>query len=74
MDLAAANGHFEIVEWLYGNRPEGCSNWASELAYANGYTRISNWLKTHKHTSYRRMMLQMYIGLKNTGLYLKTKL
>lgn len=25
MDLAAANGHLEVVKWLHENRKEGCT-------------------------------------------------
>lgn len=25
MDLAAANGHLEVVQWLHENRNEGCT-------------------------------------------------
>lgn len=44
MDLAAKNGHLEVVKWLHENRTEGCSIDALERAAENGHLEIVKWL------------------------------
>ncbi|KAF0683935.1 Aste57867_24016 [Aphanomyces stellatus] len=40
MDLAAANGHLEMVEWLCDHSPVGCTTHAMEQAATNGHIEI----------------------------------
>ena len=44
MNLAASNGHLEVVKWLHENRKEGCTYWAMDYAASNGHLEIVKWL------------------------------
>jgi hypothetical protein len=44
MDLAAANGHLECLQWLYHHRAEGCTSAAFDGAAANGHKEVLEWL------------------------------
>ncbi len=45
MNLAAANGHLEVIKWLHENRNEGCSTWAMDWAVENGHSEVVKWLR-----------------------------
>ncbi len=40
MDLAAGDGHLEVVKWLQHNRREGSTEWAMVLAARNGHLDV----------------------------------
>ncbi|TMW59018.1 hypothetical protein Poli38472_007163 [Pythium oligandrum] len=44
IDLAARNGHEKVVEFLFENRGEGCSEWAIYWASACGHASIVRYL------------------------------
>jgi hypothetical protein len=44
MNLAAANGHLEVVKWLHANRREGCMMDAMEYAARNGHLEVVKFL------------------------------
>ena len=44
INLAARNGHLEVVTWLHQNRKEGCTTWAMDFAAANGHLEVLKWL------------------------------
>ncbi len=44
MDMAAENGHLEIVIWLHENRKEGCTIKAMDMAAKNGHLDVVKWL------------------------------
>eukprot|EP00953_Heterococcus_sp_UTEX-ZZ885_P037496 19259-Heterococcus_DN1.PRE.1 len=46
-DLAAANNHLAVTEWLLENRSEGCTCDAIELAAIHGHKRMVTWLCDH---------------------------
>ena len=48
MDLAAMNGHLEVVKWLHHNRTEGCTKCAMHYAARNGYLQIVKWLHLNR--------------------------
>lgn len=48
MDMAAINGHLEIVKWLHLNRREGCSNLAMDLSAAFGHLDVVKWLHENR--------------------------
>ena len=48
MDLAARNGHLEVVQWLDTNRTEGCTTSAMNWAAMNGHLKIVQWLHTNR--------------------------
>ncbi len=48
MDLAAENGHLEVVKWFHENRTEGCSDFAMNLAAANGHLEVIKWLHENR--------------------------
>jgi hypothetical protein len=48
MDLAAKNGHLQVVQWLHGNRQEGCSKFAMEYAAVNGHLQVVQWLHENR--------------------------
>ncbi|KAG3239959.1 hypothetical protein PI124_g15124 [Phytophthora idaei] len=47
MDGAAENGHLDVIQWLYVNRFEGCTQKAIEGALSNGHLRVAEWLHSH---------------------------
>ncbi len=47
MNLAAANGHIEVVKWLHENRKEGCTEHAMKWAAQNGHFEVVKFL--HKN-------------------------
>ncbi|TMW59362.1 hypothetical protein Poli38472_004431 [Pythium oligandrum] len=52
MDLAAANGHFEMVRWLHNHRREGCTTDAMDMAATNGHLDVLKWLHHHRREGY----------------------
>ncbi|KAF1791337.1 Ankyrin repeat-containing domain [Phytophthora cactorum] len=48
MDLAASNGHLDVVQWLHLNRPRTCSSNAMDAAAANGYLDVVKWLHVNR--------------------------
>ncbi|KAG2951604.1 hypothetical protein PC128_g2800 [Phytophthora cactorum] len=48
MDLAASNGHLDVVQWLHLNRPRTCSSNAMDAAAANGYLDVVKWLHANR--------------------------
>ncbi|TYZ65988.1 hypothetical protein PybrP1_005002, partial [[Pythium] brassicae (nom. inval.)] len=47
MNYAARSGHFDVIQWLIANRPEGYSSATMDGAAAGGHFKIVKWL--HKH-------------------------
>ncbi|EGZ11588.1 hypothetical protein PHYSODRAFT_336109 [Phytophthora sojae] len=48
MDLAARNGHLEMVKWLHYNRSEGCTTKAMDEAARGGHLEVVKWLHEHR--------------------------
>ncbi|RHY16336.1 hypothetical protein DYB36_006238 [Aphanomyces astaci] len=48
MDLAAANGHLDVVQWLHVHRSEGCTTKAFDGACANGRIAVVTWLHLNR--------------------------
>ncbi|EGZ14839.1 hypothetical protein PHYSODRAFT_509529, partial [Phytophthora sojae] len=48
MDLAAKNGHLEMVEWLGTHRYEGCTVAAMDAAAGRGHLEVVKWLHRHR--------------------------
>ena len=48
MNLAAENGHLEVVKWLSENRKEGCTTDAMDRAARNGYFEVVKWLSKNR--------------------------
>ncbi|KAJ3288319.1 hypothetical protein HDU76_007706, partial [Blyttiomyces sp. JEL0837] len=44
MDVAAKNGHLDVVKFLHLNRPEGCTTDAMDSAATNGHLEIVKYL------------------------------
>jgi hypothetical protein len=51
MDQAAANGHLEVVKWLYENRTEGIYGGGILLARKKGYKDVVDFFYNIKHFS-----------------------
>ncbi|OQS01236.1 ankyrin repeat-containing protein [Achlya hypogyna] len=47
MDLAAANGHLDVVKYLHAHRNEGCTAKAFEQAISHGHDNIVKFLASH---------------------------
>lgn len=56
MDAAAANGHLDVVKWLYANRSEGCPATALDAAAGcqhpsidrhHNHLRVVQWIVSH---------------------------
>ncbi|EGZ19424.1 hypothetical protein PHYSODRAFT_558163 [Phytophthora sojae] len=47
MDIAAANGHLDVVKWLHAYRSEGCTAAAMDKA-AGGHLKVVQWLHSHR--------------------------
>jgi len=48
LDLAARNGHLDVIKWLHANRTEGGTGWAMDLAALNGHLDVIKWLHAHR--------------------------
>jgi len=48
MNVAAGNGHLEIVKWLHTNRNDGCTTTAMNEAAANGHLETVKWLHANR--------------------------
>ena len=48
MDLAAKNGHLEVIKWLHHYRTEGCSYRAMNWAANNGHLEVVKWLHENR--------------------------
>lgn len=48
MDLAAANGHMDILQWLHDQRTDVCTIAAMDKAAGAGHLDIVQWLHTHR--------------------------
>lgn len=46
IDMAAANGYLELVQWLFG-QGEGFTAFAMDYAAMNGHLEVVKWLHTH---------------------------
>ena len=44
INLAAGDGHLDIVKWLHENRSEGCTSYAINFAARNGHDEIVKYL------------------------------
>lgn len=44
MDLAAANGHLPVLQWLHEHRAEGCTADAFHFAVIYGHLLVLQWL------------------------------
>ena len=51
MDLAAANGHLDLVQWLHENRSEGCSTAALNGAAKNCFIDVVKWMVVNRLNS-----------------------
>jgi hypothetical protein len=59
MDLAAEHGHFNIVQFLYVNRTEGCTYNAINRAAWNGHLKIVQFLHANKVTRCTEQAIDM---------------
>ncbi|GMF80442.1 unnamed protein product [Phytophthora fragariaefolia] len=48
MDIAAGEGHLEVVKWLHNNRSEGCTFQAIDRAASNGHLEVVQWLHSNR--------------------------
>ncbi|KAF0689459.1 Aste57867_19094 [Aphanomyces stellatus] len=48
MDLAAAHGHLEVLQWLHVHRTEGCTTQAFDKAATNGHMHVVTWLHLNR--------------------------
>ncbi|ETP03149.1 hypothetical protein F441_19864 [Phytophthora nicotianae CJ01A1] len=48
LDVAASNGHLDIVQWLQLIRPKTCSSNAMDDAAANGQLEVVKWLHANR--------------------------
>ncbi|KAF0696198.1 Aste57867_13030 [Aphanomyces stellatus] len=48
MDVAAANGHLGVLQWLHTHRPFGCTTDAMDHAAKHGHLAILQWLDLHR--------------------------
>ncbi|OQR99245.1 hypothetical protein THRCLA_06572, partial [Thraustotheca clavata] len=48
IDLAAANGHLDVLQYLHVHRSEGCTFAAMDKAAANGHLEIVTWLHLNR--------------------------
>ena len=48
MDLAAFDGHLEVIKWLHENRTEGCTTDAMNWAAQNGHLEVVKFLHEHR--------------------------
>ncbi|GMF10268.1 unnamed protein product [Phytophthora lilii] len=44
MDMAASNGHLEVVKWLHHHHTDGCTTQALDSAARNGHLHVVQWL------------------------------
>ncbi len=49
MNIAAANGHLEVIKWLHENRMEGCTTCAMDRAAENGHLDVVKWLHENRN-------------------------
>ncbi|KAF1774414.1 Ankyrin repeat-containing domain [Phytophthora cactorum] len=54
LDLAAARGHLEVVQWLCANRKEGQAGTALRVAAINGHVAVAEWLYEEVRRQQRR--------------------
>ncbi|MHB1952549.1 MAG: ankyrin repeat domain-containing protein [Sulfobacillus sp.] len=48
MDLAAKNGHLDVVAFLHHNQTEGCTEFAMDLAAMNGHLPVVAFLHQNR--------------------------
>lgn len=48
MDIAAANGHLNVLKWLHKNRKDGCSKKAMLYAVDNDHFHVVRWLHQNR--------------------------
>ena len=48
MDIAAAEGDLNVVEYMHTHRHEGCTTWAMEEASRNGYLDVVKFLHENR--------------------------
>jgi len=48
MNLAASNGHLEVVKWLHENRKEDCTTSAMDWAASDGHLEVVKWLHENR--------------------------
>ncbi|KAG1692889.1 hypothetical protein DVH05_024177 [Phytophthora capsici] len=48
MDVAAAHGHLEVVQWLHSNCSQGCTTDAMDGAAGNGHLETVKWLHANR--------------------------
>ncbi|OWZ19407.1 hypothetical protein PHMEG_0006347, partial [Phytophthora megakarya] len=49
MNIAAENGHFDVLKWLHANRPEGCTTFAMNIAASKGNLAMVQWLHENRN-------------------------
>ena len=59
MDIAARNGHLDVVMWLHENRTEGCSDWAVDYAAKYGHLEVVRWLYQNGYRGYRNWAVDL---------------
>lgn len=57
MELAAEEGHLDVVKWLHNNRNEGCTSNAIDYASKYGYISIVNFYVTIEKKDSLKMLL-----------------
>ena len=48
MDVAAGNGHLELVKWLHEHEKEGCTKHAIDSAAGNGHLEVVKFLHENR--------------------------
>jgi hypothetical protein len=54
IDVAAMNGHLNVIEWLDRNTNVDCTSWAMDWAALNGHMQVVVWLHFNKKTATHR--------------------
>jgi hypothetical protein len=68
MNLAAKNGHLDVVKWLHEHRTEGCTTVAMNYAAYKGHLHVVKWL--HKNRTEGCTTYAMDLATSNGHLHI----